>query len=96
MLNVVDTLEAVFSRNYRVFIDVSSFLFCITTVIPLWLSSFVCNSFSSLHFFWKYESKLKSTQVYKGEEHNLTLSLREIYPLVLTIELKEFELLEEF
>ena len=56
----------------------------------------MCNSFSSLHFFWKYESKLKSTQVYKGEEHNLTLSLREIYPLVLTIELKEFELLEEF
>lgn len=35
MLNVVDTLEAVFSRNYRVLIDVSSFLFCITTVIPL-------------------------------------------------------------
>ena len=63
---------------------------------PPWLSSFVCNSFSSLHFFWKYESKLKSIQVYKGEEHNLTLSLREIYPLVLTIELKEFELLEGF
>jgi hypothetical protein len=38
MLNVVDTLEAVFSRNYRVFIDVSSFLYCITTVIPLWLT----------------------------------------------------------
>ena len=27
MLNVVDTLEAVFSRNYRVFIDISRFLF---------------------------------------------------------------------
>ena len=71
-------------------------IICTNLLIRLWLSSFVCNSFSSLHFFWKYESKLKSTQVYKGEEHNLTLSLREIYPLVLTIELKEFELLEEF
>lgn len=29
MLNVVDTLEAIFSRNYRVFINVSSFLFII-------------------------------------------------------------------
>ena len=78
--------------NYLHFLCCNSLL----KLTPPWLSSFVCNSFSSLHFFWKYESKLKSTQVYKGEEHNLTLSLREIYPLVLTIELKEFELLEEF
>ena len=35
MLNVVDTLEAVFSRNYRVFIDVSSFLFIIFGACPL-------------------------------------------------------------
>ena len=47
-------------------------------------------------FFWKYESKLKSTQVCKGEEHNLILPLQEIYPWVLTIKLKEFELVEEF
>ena len=65
-------------------------------VALLWLSNFVCNSSSSLDFFWKYERKLKSTLVCKGEEHNLILPLREIYPLVLTIELKEFESLEEF
>ena len=57
---------------------------------PLWLSSFVCNSFPSLHF-WKYESKSVSTQICIEEEYNLILPLQEIYPLVLTIKLRESE-----
>ena len=57
--------------------------------------NFVCNSSPSLHF-WKYENKSISTQICKEEEHNLILPLQEIYPLVLTIKLRESELVEGF
>ena len=55
----------------------------------------MCNSSPSLHF-WKNENKSISTQICKEEEHNLILPLQEIYPLVLTIKLRESELVEGF